>query len=299
MKYTVRLLYDCAGWAYYWRCLALQKYAPSDFDVSIGSDYGTVLKSKPHDLVLQNAYSYAKQLRKCIIATNPKTILCSVYTVGWGYNNEWLTGCIKDSDYVIINNLEMYEKYGRHPKTFPISNGVDLEKFHIKKPIESRKPRVLWIGSIGHRRVKNYDTIMVPLEQMLKKDGIDCDFRLVDSGGKNRMNQEQMVYWYNTGTIYVVSSRTEGTPNPGIESSACGCVPVSTKVGNMPELIQDGINGVLCDTNIKSLYSGIKKAIPEYSVMSNNMQNTIKEWDWKERSKQYYDYFRKVINSRK
>ena len=62
-KYVIRLLYDVSGWAYYWRCLALQKYAPSDFEVSIGSNYGAALKQKPHDLILQLAYSYAKDLR--------------------------------------------------------------------------------------------------------------------------------------------------------------------------------------------------------------------------------------------
>jgi hypothetical protein len=57
MAYTIRLLYDTPGWAYYWRCLALQKHAPSDFNISVGSDYGNALKQKPHDLILQNAFS--------------------------------------------------------------------------------------------------------------------------------------------------------------------------------------------------------------------------------------------------
>ena len=61
-KYTIRLLYDVDGWAYYFRCAALQKYVPEDFDVSIGPDYGKVLKQKPHDLVFQLCYSYAKPL---------------------------------------------------------------------------------------------------------------------------------------------------------------------------------------------------------------------------------------------
>jgi len=66
MKYVVRLLYDVQGWAYYFRCKALQKYAPDDFEVSIGSNYGEALRSKPHDLILQCAYSYAKDLRNCL-----------------------------------------------------------------------------------------------------------------------------------------------------------------------------------------------------------------------------------------
>lgn len=299
MSYTVRLLFDAPGWAYYWRCLALQKHAPLDFSVSIGADYGQALKQKPHDIVLQNAFSYAGDVKKCIMRHGYKTMIVSVYTVGWGYNNKWLDHAIRDSDFVIVNNVEMWEKYGKHPKTCPISNGVDTGVFHIRKPINLRKPRVLWIGSQGHRKVKNYDSIVMPLSKLLQRDGIPIDFRLVDSCGKNRMNQEQMSYWYNTGSILLVASSTEGTPNPMIEAAACGCIPVATRVGNAPELIKDGVNGYLCDTNIQSLYQGIKKAIQNQNTLSLNMQTEIKLWDWKERSKQYYECFRKLISQRK
>ena len=57
-QYNIRFLYDVPGWCYYHRCVALQKYAPSDFSVSIGPDYGKALKEKPHDLVFQLCYSY-------------------------------------------------------------------------------------------------------------------------------------------------------------------------------------------------------------------------------------------------
>lgn len=299
MSYYIRLLYDIEGWAYFNRCVALQKYKPIDFCVDIGSNYGDAFKNKKYDLVLQNAFSYSKPLRECLIKHKYNMILVSVYTVGAGYADSWLDGAIKHSDYVIVNSISMFEKYGKHPKTFPISNGVDLDIFKIRKPIEIRKPKVLWVGSIGHRKIKNYDSIIVPLGQMLNNDGIQHDFRLVNSCGKDRMNQEQMSYWYNTGNIYIVASKVEGTPNPLIESSGCGCVPVSTRVGNAPELIKDGYNGYLCDTNIQSLYEGIKKAITNYQTLAINMQQEIQQWNWKIRSQQYYDFFRKVINEKR
>jgi glycosyltransferase involved in cell wall biosynthesis len=298
-KYTIRLLYDVQFWAYYWRCLALQKYAPPDFDVSIGSNYGAALKEKKHDLILQLAYSYAKDVRKHLNVLKYNTLLVSSYNVGWGYANNWLPPVIKESDYVIINNREMWEKSGKNPKTFPISNGVDLDKFNVKKPIELRKPRVLWVGSITHRKTKNYDSILVPLSKMLQNEKIAWDFKLVDSCGKNRMNQEQMCCWYNTGTIYVVASSQEGTPNPAIESAACGCTVVSTRCGNMPELIEHGKNGFLCDTSVSSLMAGIRSAVANNKQYCDNMQETIKSWGWKERSKQYYDFFRKIIDERR
>jgi len=294
-KYKVKLLFDVAGWAYYWQCVAMKKYAPEDFEVSIGSEYNDI-RQKNYDLILQCAFSYAGQLKKCLIVAKQKTLVVSTYSVGWGYANTWLDGCIRDSDWVIVNNYDMWEKFGKHPKTITISNGVDLDIFGIRKPIEMRKSRVLWIGSSFHKKVKNYDSILLPLSKQCQSEGIPVDFRLVDSCGKDRMNQDQMCTFYNSGTIYVCASSSEGTPNPALEAAVCGCTLVSSRVGNMPELIKDGINGYLCDTTIDSLMQGIRSAVSRNKELSINMQESIKSWGWKERSQQYFDFFRKVID---
>jgi glycosyltransferase involved in cell wall biosynthesis len=297
--YDVKLIYDTPYWAYHWQCLIMQKYAPLDLNITVEQNDSTCnfLKNSNCDLVLQMCHAQAIDTRRHINISSKHTILVTVYSLGWNYNNKLLTDCLIPSDFVVVNNLEMWEKYGKRPKTCSISNGVDLNTFYITVPIKERKPKVLWIGSMIHRTVKNYDSIIVPLSEMLKKENIPYDFRLVDSMGSNRMNQDQMRDWYNTGTIYVIPSSCEGTPNPGIESSACGCIPVSTRVGNMPELITNDVNGYLCDINAESLFQGIKKAVKNQTV-AENMQNTIKSWDWKKRSEQYFDLFRKLIRKK-
>ena len=62
----IRLCYDVPGWAYHQRALALQKYAPPGWDVTIGWNYGAAFKEQPHDLVLQLVYPCAKQIRQHI-----------------------------------------------------------------------------------------------------------------------------------------------------------------------------------------------------------------------------------------
>jgi hypothetical protein len=102
--YNIRLLFDCPGWAYYWRCLALQKYAPPDFNVTIGSNYGQAFKDVKHDLVLQLAFSYAKDLRNHMNKAGHNFPLISSYNVGWNYANKWLKGTTDHSDHTIINS---------------------------------------------------------------------------------------------------------------------------------------------------------------------------------------------------
>ncbi len=294
--YNIRILYDTPFWAYYWRALALQKYAPDDFNIEIGSDYGKAFKEKEHHLVLQLAYSYARDLRHHMNMGGYKFPLVSSFNVGWNYKNAWLDETMKYSDYTIINNYEMWDKAGRRPKTIPISNGVDRCVFQCKTPIESRKMKVLWVGSTNHRKTKNFDTIITPLATLLRKNKISYEFRLVRSNAPDRWNQHQMANWYNTGSIYICASDTEGTPNPALEAASCGCTVISTPVGNMPELIQNGINGYLCDKSVKSIFDTILKASSEIQSLQYNMQESIKSWDWKYRSKEYYDFFRKVMS---
>jgi glycosyltransferase involved in cell wall biosynthesis len=46
--------------------------------------------------------------------------------------------------------------------------------------------------------------------------------------------------------IFVMSSILEGQPLAVVEAMAYGCPIVTTAVGGIPELIQDGVNGLLC-----------------------------------------------------
>ncbi len=47
--------------------------------------------------------------------------------------------------------------------------------------------------------------------------------------------------------IFVMSSVLEGQPLALVEAMAYGCPIVSTAVGGIPELIEDGVNGLLCE----------------------------------------------------
>ncbi|MEE9597882.1 MAG: glycosyltransferase, partial [Acidiferrobacterales bacterium] len=110
---------------------------------------------------------------------------------------------------------------------------------------------------------------------------------------------EQMVDWYQTGTVYICTSSSEGTPNPGLEAAACGNVVVSTRVGNMPELITTHVNGELVDRNVDAVYEAIVRCQASYQEMAMAMQERIAEWDWKHRVHQYYNLFRRLIDQKR
>jgi glycosyltransferase involved in cell wall biosynthesis len=43
----------------------------------------------------------------------------------------------------------------------------------------------------------------------------------------------------------VCTSRQEGVPYPVLEAMSCECVVLSTEVGIVPEIFDDGVNGFL------------------------------------------------------
>lgn len=285
--HRVLVIYDSVGWAYWHRAKALQKYAPSDFQVDVGKKF-----VKGYDLILLLVYNEAKNIRHRL-GKSGKLVVS--FNTGYGHRHHLLPRIAKHADWMIINNVECWEKSGPLPHTSPISNGVDLEVFNTKVPILKRPRKVLWTGSVVHADHKGYGKILRPLKKELARYDIELDLRRVNSHGK-KWNHRQMADWYNTGQVYVVASKTEGTPNPALEAAACGCPVVSTRVGNMPELIVDGVNGRLVNRSVEELSQAVIQTLDNVEVMSEEMVNTIKGWDWKIRSQEYFDLFRGLLD---
>ena len=62
-----------------------------------------------------------------------------------------------------------------------------------------------------------------------------------------RPDDEQLRELYATSEVFFYSSRFEGFGLPPLEAQAAGCAVVSTRVGDVPEFVRDGENGVLVE----------------------------------------------------
>ena len=60
-----------------------------------------------------------------------------------------------------------------------------------------------------------------------------------------RQPQEELPQWYSQMDIVLMPSRSEGFGLTAIEAMACGCVMVASDTGGLPEVVRDGVCGLL------------------------------------------------------
>ena len=81
---------------------------------------------------------------------------------------------------------------------------------------------------------KGVHTILNPAVAQLQAEGLPIRLELADFSVQKRPHSE-MVKYYAGIDAYVCTSKIEGTPNPVLESMACGVPIVTTDVGVVPQ----------------------------------------------------------------
>lgn len=169
-----------------------------------------------------------------------------------------------------------------------IRNGIDLRRFQSISGAGVREefgipPDRLLLAVIGrlHPQKAHLDLLQVfaSLEPEIRKKFAclivgDGDLRQMLEEETARLGlQDQVIF---TGLrrdvprllcaldLFVMSSRWEGLPIALLEAMACGVAPLSTAVGGVPDVIEDGVNGILV-------------AVGDASAMATNLTALIED----------------------
>lgn len=157
-------------------------------------------------------------------------------------------------------------------KSRMLANGIDLERFHPRVPGEAVLPEHwpfgpghLVIGTVGRiQAVKDHATLIdafallrtrlphLPLRLAIVGDGPLLESMRAKAAGLGLEGvawlpgaRTDIAHILRSLHVFAMSSIAEGTPGSALEAMASALPVVGTRVGGIPEVIDDGVTGML------------------------------------------------------
>lgn len=301
----ILIIVDKPNWAHDYKTRNLQR--------RLGNDYHLVKRYQadvtPEDLdqadLIQVYYwmqvNKLPQLASAFNRNWHKVILgiCSHLELE-GHRREPGLSVLRQAQAVFANNAFLYHEFASllNMPVFYTPNGVDTEFFQPgSAPRPSMPLRVGWAGSLTNQGAKQrgfYDLIVPAVNGVAGAE-------LVTAIREDQWrNPAEMLDFYQSLDVYLCASRNDGTPNPCLEAAACGVPLVTTRVGNMPELIQHGVNGFFVEPEVEDIQAKLICLRDDNALrlrMSENIRQTIKAWDWNYQADNFRQVYRFVLNN--
>jgi len=240
---------------------------------------------KKYDVVYFSHYSLAKKVK----FDGKRKMLASV--TSHKYDKKELG----KFDRISVNNRILLKELAEFNPVLT-ENGVDTKFWTPPKGSHSRGGYG-WVGN-GNRRAKRIGWIR-RVESALSggpasgicglKPNVKC--RIISTSKSSKSlpyTPEEMRDFYRGIVGLVVTSESEGTPNPALEAMACGAYVISTPVGNMVN-----IDKVLLYRNVEQLCYWLGR-IPRHDsdVMRNEM---VDNWDWSIKYMAWDNFFKEWL----
>ena len=167
---------------------------------------------------------------------------------------------------------EIYKKYDI-PKNVPIilyvgridpEKSLDILVNSFKKLItEAPKAHLVMVGD-GTAREK--------LEKMIKRKKLDSQTHFI-----GRVIGDDLSQIYRTGTVFVITSKTETQSIVLMEAMASGLPAIAVNAGAVTELVKDGENGFIFEPNdTAGIASGINTIISNKELREKMSKNALK-----------------------
>lgn len=154
-------------------------------------------------------------------------------------------------------------------------NGVEKDIFFPSDyPCVDQGLRFMWVGNPGrghHGENKAFFHLVKPVID----EYIDRGITLHTATSDDKIPHDQMGQFYRDNHVLICASLREGGPLPIIESLACGRPVITTKVGIVPEVVEDGENGFLFSRSKSELRKIINLVLEDCSKLSLMARNCV------------------------
>jgi glycosyltransferase involved in cell wall biosynthesis len=181
---------------------------------------------------------------------------------------------LQDACFKKIKNLiaitgeieDLVSKFSPSVRTFRINNAIDDRFFSL--PDRNATPQVLFVGWINRRKgvhvlIEAFYRVLESLPEaklrLIGQDDVDRDYgaslrtthkSLIASGGIQfcgSISQERLYEEMSQCSLLCLPSLAESAPMVIAQAMAAGKPVVATRVGGVPEMVEDGVTGLLCD----------------------------------------------------
>jgi glycosyltransferase involved in cell wall biosynthesis len=173
------------------------------------------------------------------------------------------------------------EKFGLMPPGLAIGNLPSKNDALTFFGLNNKRLQCAFIGRVT--QIKRPDRFLDVVSE-IKKRHIDLDFFIAGDGEllewcRERITAENLpvkvLGWQtnidkvlSAADIVVLTSDNEGTPLSLIQAGMAGLPVVTTNVGSVPEVVLDGVTGVMADLDVHEIANALEKLVNNQALRS-------------------------------
>ncbi|NJK47655.1 glycosyltransferase [Candidatus Gracilibacteria bacterium] len=198
--------------------------------------------------------------------------------------------------------------------------GVDTEMFqpHLaSNQMRSRlsngnpdNPLLLYVGRVSAE--KEIDRIKPILEAIPEahlaivgdgphREALEAHFAGTQTHFVGYLQGLELASAFASADAFIFPSRTETLGLVLLEAMAAGCPVVAAASGGIPDIVTDGVNGYLFDSNDPdgaiTATQRLLEAKAEREQLRYNARQEAERWGWAAATRQLQDYYRSVVDS--
>jgi colanic acid/amylovoran biosynthesis glycosyltransferase len=202
---------------------------------------------------------------------------------------------------------QAFEAQGYPNITF-IPNTIQIENYPYRQKTMDT-PKLFWLRSF---KALYNPKMAVAVVALLKDKGVDCALCMVGPDGgdgtlsevktlakqhninidfKGKLSKPEWIALSKNYNIFVNTTNFDNMPVSVVEAMALGFPIVSTNVGGLPYLIEDGKTGLLVEANkATDMAASIERLITHpdlVATLSKNAREQALQFDWKQVAKQW------------
>jgi glycosyltransferase involved in cell wall biosynthesis len=182
------------------------------------------------------------------------------------------------------------DKFGLMPPGLAIAVLPDRNESRIALTLPSNSLQCAFIGRVT--QIKRPDRFLDVVSE-IKKRGVDLDFFIAGDGElletcRERIKKDNLpvtiLGWQSdiervlsSADMVVLTSDNEGTPLSLIQAGMAGLPVVTTNVGSVPEIVLDGVTGIVTELGVQEIANALEKLVND-SVLRTKLGVAAQEF---------------------